>query len=679
MKRIRILNLHLVFGILFICLPTFSWAKVRSDSLILNKVFKYKQSINKSIDGISSNVYLKYSLFTDKRNFTLLVVPTLYEIARGKRNYINESYYHITFHDSKKNDITRSLILSTIPHYRMAMPNMLSYVTPHIYNETMIENYILSPFCRTNRKYYIYRVSLMMNGNVKVMYRPRAYNTQLVRGFAIVDQSSGRVISAIIEGEYDMIRFNMELVMGTSGFKSLLPDKCSMKAAFKFLGSKIRAKYKASFNLDKSFPDSIRDCHNKDSMAEVRPEPLTTEEIALYASHDSLLHRRDTVNKERHKSNWEGKMWDKIGESLIDKIRGHFGQDNKGYYRIAPLFNPLYFGYTANKGFTYKFSLQGSYEFNNNSEISLRLKTGYTFKLKQLYFKIPIRYTYNKTKNRYVEMEFSNGNHITNSSILDQIKRESKDSINWDKMNLDYFKNLSFKVYNNYDFSNYFSLQMGLVYHRRSAVNKTAFIQNNKPSVYRSLSPMIELKYRPNGWSGPVFSLDYERGIKHIIKTESEYERWEFDFSYLKHLRSLKSISMRFGSGYYTNRGNNLYFLDFTNFRENNIPGGWSDDWSGEFESLNSNWYNASRYYIRTNTTYESPMMLLSWLPFIGRFMEIERVYASTLFVNKLHPYIECGYGFTNRLFSFGLFVANQNGHFQNICCKFGFELFSNW
>ena len=71
-------------------------------------------------------------------------------------------------------------------------------------------------------------------------------------------------------------------------------------------------------------------------------------------------------------------------------------------------------------------------------------------------------------------------------------------------------------------------------------------------------------------------------------------------------------------------------------------------------------------------------MLLLSWLPWIGRFMEMERVYASVLDVKNIHPYMEFGYGFTTRLFSCGVFVSNGKGN-ATFGCKFGFELFRHW
>ena len=108
------------------------------------------------------------------------------------------------------------------------------------------------------------------------------------------------------------------------------------------------------------------------------------------------------------------------------------------------------------------------------------------------------------------------------------------------------------------------------------------------------------------------------------------------------------------------------------------IPGGWNDDWSGGFELLRSDNYNASNYYIRANFTYESPLLLLSWLPLVGHYMETERIYFSALDVRNAHPYLELGYGFTSRVVSVGFFVSNGKNN-RSVGCKFGFELFRHW
>ena len=120
-------------------------------------------------------------------------------------------------------------------------------------------------------------------------------------------------------------------------------------------------------------------------------------------------------------------------------------------------------------------------------------------------------------------------------------------------------------------------------------------------------------------------SMDWRRGRS--VLGVADY--WATD---IRHVHSdlilparLQSLQAHAGFGFYSWKGKRSYFLSYENFRENNIPGGWNDDWSGQFELLRSQTYDNSDHYIRMNLTYESPLLLLSWLPWAGHYMEMER------------------------------------------------------
>lgn len=671
------IRIILLLSLVFSCTSKI-YSRSHTETLVLHRIFEYRNNVDTTIYGKTSNVYVKYRFQTDKRNFTLLCVPTMYAIGRGKREYIGETYNRIFFKNVDNYEFDRQLSVGTIPHHRMSMPNMLKFLTPTVYNITLIDGHILSPFNRQNRIYYKYIVSFLFNGKIKILFKPKVANTQFVSGSAIVDYETGRIISTEVKGEYDMIAFKLDITLGEDGIKSLLPARCDISAKFVFMGNKLKSWYTSIYNVNTNLSDSLQDSHDRQLMDSIRPEKLTNYEQYLYSSNDSLQAKKDTLSKFKKESKWRKVFWDALGNHLVNRVRAHFNED-KGYFKISPLLNPLYLGYSHRKGLTYKFDFRGSYDFTPNRELSFRFKSGYSFKQNQFYFNFPIKFNYNKRRNGYVELEIGNGNRITNSSIVNLIKAESLDSIDWDKMRLDYFKDFYLELTDNYDISSKWSVKGGFVFHKRSAVDKTGFIIANRPYIYHSFAPMLEVQFRPSGWDGPILTSDYERGIKGIGNSNIGYERLEFDFSYLWKLDRLRALSLRAGNGFYTSSIKKSYFLDYSNFRENNIPNDWNDDWTGEFQLLNSNWYNSSKYYVRTNTTYESPLLLLSWVPLIGKYIEMERFYVSTLFVNKLHPYVEVGYGFTNRLFSMGIFLASRNQHYYGFGCRFGLEIFNKW
>ena len=657
--------------------------KLRPDQALLERVFAYAQSVEgEEVKPDTTYAYTKYSLFIRKRNITLLAVPTMWAVAHGrKRHYLGENYERIETQGRDNYDIQRLTHLSTIPSNRSSLTTVLRYLTPHVYQPTIFQNDILSPFHLKNRPYYHYQVTFLLNGTARIKFRPRADNTQLVRGQALVNYSDGRIISLKLDGEYDMVDFSLGLSLGQSGAKSLLPTDARLYCKFKFLGNVTEGKYRTLYGLKAVLPDSVvRDSSNSISL--VRPIPLTVQEEQLYQDEQKAREERDSISKnepEKKRNAWKTIFWDIIGNNLVNRIKSNIGKKNEGYLRINPILNPLYMGYDNKRGFTYKFDVRFNYMFTPNIMLTTRIKSGYSFKQKQLYFTLPTMFWYNKNHNGYIELEVGNGNWIANGIAVDYARKQIGDSIIKKYPRAHFFRDSYAKLLNNYDFNAHWGFQAGVIFHRRTAVEKAVYRKANLPSQYTSVAPLVELQWRPLGWQGPYIALDYERGIKHLLKGNIDYERWELDAQWKLKLRQLKSLQMRIGTGGYTLQDGHTFFLDYTNFRENHVPGGWNDDWSGEFELLNSNKYNASRWYARGNITYESPLFATSHLPWVGHFIEMERLYASILSSKDCRPYLELGYGFTTRLFSMGLFLSNDSGKIKEFGCKFGFELFRHW
>lgn len=465
-----------------------------------------------------------------------------------------------------------------------------------------------------------------------------------------------------------MVDFGMNLTMGDEYRNSLLPTKVDLTTQFSFVGNKIKGKYVSYYDRPKK--DSIT---KADNIVNMRPDHLSPYEQGMI---DSYKEKNSKPDSTKHKSS--SKFWDAISDHTLNRIRQNFG--SKGYVRVNPILNPLYLGYSQRRGITYKFDVMGTYMFSENSELSARVKAGYTFKLKQLLMNIPITWYFDKNRNGYTRIELGNGNHVGNSMLARHLMEIMPDSAIVSKgNNLNDFHNNYMKMYANIDFNKYFGLMGGLTMHYRKAVDVESYKKLNQRYTYHSSAPMLELRLRPLAWQGPVITVDYERSIKGLLNSNINYERWELNSEYIYRLNKLQNFHFKFGTGFYTTKDSNGYFLDFENFRDNIIAGGWNDDWSGEFELLHQETYNQSDYYIRANMSYESPLLILSWLPYVGKYMEMERINVSTLDVKGIHPYIEAGYSFTTRWFSFGMFASMKQWEFDSVGVKWGFELFRKW
>lgn len=654
---------------------------------VMNRIYRYAASCTPSVVSDSgSYTYTKFQMRTNHRNFTLAMVPTMYAVAHGAgRQFMGEYYSKVIFNKNHTLKTQRLLNVNTIPHRRITMPSVLNFLTPNVYEETLFQDNILSPYHRANKKYYSYSVTVLPFGKAQVYAYPKFKNTQLVRSMAIVSHETGKIYLVDFEGEYDMTRFYITITMDREEtHRSLFPKQCDLRANFRFLGNQITARYSSIYGLPKILPDTLNNVEDTTLMAKVRPTPLTDEEKSIIDRYFAKKSTKDSLSSTApHKTSFvKDILWDIIGDNVLNRVKQSFGPQNKGNFRLNPILNPLYMGYSQTRGFVYKFDVRGSYSFNDDIQLALRFRAGYRFKRHQFYFSIPATLNYNKKHDGYFQVEFGNGNRINSNVVARRILdiSERRDSlINFPYGDYTDFKDNYLRLTNHWMITPHFGFEVGLVAHHRQAVHPEFYQSYHFPASYRSVAPALALEWHPMAHKGPVIKLDYERSYKNFLNSNTSYERMEFDAQGIINATRRRSFSLRGGAGFYTQKGDHWDFVDYTNSRDNNIPGGWNDNWSGEFEMLRSSWYNASDYYVRSNATFESPAIFAAWLPLAGRFIEKERIYVNTLLVRNLHPYSEWGYGFTTRLISIGIFAAFQNTKFNGVGFRWDFELFRNW
>lgn len=674
----KTLIFYIVLGILT-SMPSnvFAWDWEKKDSLILPRIYAYPQYHQPYTDSITDNIYIKLRFNVEKRNATLWLIPTMYSLAKDERQYIRETYSKFLYTNEHDFDIISQVKSGTIRHNRNAMPTLVDMITPKIYDESLFEGHILSPFHKANKRLYKYRQNInSADGTTRIDFTPKLYNTQLLNGYAIVETETGRILRTVFNGEFDMINFRTELNYSNQGGRFITPWRSSTAASFKFAGNRISANLTSMHNCKAELPDSILWAEGKATMDTLRPIPLTVEEEELYEKTEDYFPTppapEDTITK---KPNFFKKIfWDTIGETLVTPIRA---ESEQTYFRLSPIIDPLAIRYSDSKGFSYKMKLRFQYTFSPHRYLTFNPYFGYNFKIKQIFFDAPLRMTYNPKRNGYAELTMGNGNRISNSTVAELIKEEFGDTLDFTNMEMNKFKNTYIRAYNNIMLFDWLDIETGLVFHRRSAVNKTMMTRYNMPTVYTSFAPMMGIKILP--WEkGPLFTFTWERGFDKIFSSNISYERWESDAQWKIKMPGLRLLNLRAGYGTYSHREQN-YFVDFDNFQETNLPDGWNDDWTGDFQLLNGSEFNRSDYYIRANASYESPLMIATWLPYVGKYIEKERFYINSVLLERTRPYYEIGYGFTNRYISVAAFASFKNSHFQNTGFKFDFELFRRW
>lgn len=639
-----------------------------SDSLLINRMWDYYAHPERIIDG-EKNVYIKYHISTKRRNALLWVIPTMYSIAKGDRDYIGEAYTKLRHQGTSNFDFKRQVYCSTIPHQRDVMPSIFELITPNLYAVQLYPDGVLSPFHRTNRFFYKYRVNNVGSYAI-VRFRPRSSNTRLIKGEATVDIASGRILSFDFQGDFDMIGFKIRILMGQRNSTSPLPDQCTTDATFKFLGNNITAQVSSYFNCPVTLPDSLNDVEDYALMKKLRPVPLNKEETRIFADFQKdTMEEEETDTVQKRSTRIKDAAWDFVGDHLISSQEA---QTENITLKVSPLLNPLYMGYSSSSGISYKLDFGLRYAWNKYRYLTLNPKFGYSFKKKLFYYDIPLRMTYNPKRNGYVEFKWANGDRTSNAALSEAFQKVMGDSVEMPK-----FKNEYLQLINNIAAFDWLEFTTGIVYHRRWSVYPDQMDKAGLPNSYHSFAPSLSVHLRP--WQkGPTLTANYERSIPNIFHSNLNYERWEFDAVYKHQNRSVRILNMRAGAGFYTHRSTD-YFVDYANFHDNNLATGWEDDWSGQFQLVDSRWYNESNYYVRSHVSYDSPLLMLSWVPLIGRIVETERFYLSALSIEHTRPYFEVGYGFQNRYFSTGIFASFLNTSYQSFGCKFTIELFRRW
>ena len=667
-------------GIL-LCMSVSIIAKEKEEALILNRIYEYRKANLSEFKSLEENIYMKFRYNVEKRNFALWLIPTTYVLAKDPREYIRESYSTAKFKDVHNFDVNSQVLTGTVRHNHMAMPTLVDFMTPDIYDMAFYEGHVLSPFNKHNRRYYRYTQISLMNGATRIDFRPKLYNTQLLNGYAIVETETGRILRTVLNGEFDMITFRTEITQNEKEGRTLMPAKCNTAATFRFLGNRITVLFNAYYNCPTTLPDSITSISSRELMDSIRPIPLNRLDKAIYEAYDKereasdLAAAADTVP---HKPNlWKKIFWDTIGETRVTPIDAQT-KSGGAYFRISPIINPLYVSYSGSRGFRYKMKFRSLFRFSQHRYLNIEPTVGYNFKQNQLYFTIPVQMVYNPKRNGYAEIIYGNGNRISNGTVMDAINEAHHDSIDFTNTDIDQFYDNYLRLYNNIMVFDWLDIETGILVHQRKAVNPEVMHQYGVPDEYRSFAPILGIKLQPWLNKGPLFAIDWERSIKGINGSNLEYDRWEFDAQWKYRIPGLRLLNMRAGAGFYTKKTTD-YFLDFANFHDENLPEGWDDDWSGNFQLLSGREYNESNYYIRANLSYESPLLFATWIPYLGKYIEKERFYFSGVLLEHSKPYFELGYGFTNRYISVGAFTSFRNRHFAEFGIQFDFEIFKRW
>ncbi len=695
-----------------------------------------------------ADIYLRKNTSSKRRGWLVRYLPWMSGVKRGEHHNVAECLLQMQFHPMGQRDCKVTAYCSSADDAPSGVSEEVENFNFYLYGTNLFTDRILNPLNRRNRRFYRYELRYITRlDSFRVAHIdliPRFENEQLLKGGSVeVDVANGAVRKFTFRIFSKMRHVVVTGRTGTGLYESVLPERMRILTSFKFLGSSLQETYDVyahySFTCPLKFGEDVHRRHDitdrcllrvdtsridrsLDFFDAVRPFPLRESERLLYeesARRERELKTRpfaaeehavlaDSFKASAKRGEWQSlyalpkttgaNMTDRAKDVLLSSHTLQFGRAVDAKVRIPAVFTPSMVQWSHSKGVSVKTRLSLSARFRSfDGDLTLRPQVGYSFKQRQVYWDVPLRFGFWPRMNAAFTLNAGGGQHMYSSRQADEVRRklehfEKKDSILHiiDHFGFDDYRDLHLK--GEFAFSPHPSLRLtlGLHCHERKMIDWNETAQDG--GMHRTLGSVashVEAEWTPGVYyyrkgvrrvplysKFPTFFFNYERAFG-TTSAETRYERFETDVRYRLPLYALRSLYFRAGYGTYIRRGKNS-FIDYDLFRFNNIPEGWDDEMTGQFQLLSSRWYNESSYYVRLSSTYESPMLLFSRIPWITHFVQTERVYCNLLSVKNLNWYAELGYGVSTNLVDLGAFASMSGGKHMGVGFKCAFRLFDN-
>jgi len=699
----------------------------------MQRVFAFAENLHAEELQITSDMYLRHAMFTKRRGVLVRYIPGMFQLERGENQYSSEAHLRFQYKKDGSSDCKVVAYSTNARYLSAARISSLTNLTPRIYDARLFSERILNPLNRRNRRFYHYLAPTLkqqpdsLRPTQRILIKPRFSNEQLVKGYIDIDTSSGAVRHFYFHFRLRLQEITLSGYCGTAGNERFVPTRLLIHSYFHLLGNVveekalIRAEYQISpaelvqsssaspYDLTPQYMlrvDTSSVIVQPDYFAALRPSGADKIELTVpekYKGHSrekSHFSNPDSLDTSQADSTANSARPTSEGWLLSGKAQDLFlsshsfalSRDKHTRVKLPPILTPSMVQWSKTRGLSLRTSIYAEYYQSQGDALPLLSfvpSLGYSFKEKQLYFRLPLTLNFAPHLGGTFYIEGGGGSHAYNNRQAEELRAKLKDVEVYDSL---------LSIINHYGFQDYrdnylrgdlslsplagLRLTAGVRYHRRALISWNDLASRGGLSHYLStFGPRIEIGwtpaqyyYRNHGRRIPLYShfptflLNYERGFA-LEGKHTRYEKIESDLHWRIPLYAMRTLFIKAGGGFYTQRGADC-FIDYDYFRFEYVPSGWDDDFAGELQLLGSRWYNESRYYFRFTSSYESPMLCLSRIPYLSRAVLTERVYLNLLSVRSLGIYTEAGYGFSTHLLDIGAFLGFAPDRSVDFGCK---------
>ena len=672
-----------------------------------------------SVSELFGDLYIKEYVDVEKRNLALNLIPGLARFDSSGKNYLSEFFYEVHYVKGAVPDIRRVAHLTSFKRGSGEIERVMYYVSPDFLKEKIFKGQYLSPVHPANYKYYRYALDTLYaatDGSCKIKFEQRFDNIKLIdKGWVLITDSCA-VRAASFEGWDEQSRFVVTCTMGNEGLERFVVKDINVLIDYKFAYNRLKISASATYSyfalsnelqgFDKKRHFDVTGSLNTNWSNNYkgpstlyatlhRATPLTSADSLVYLEKEKAK-KRAAASVKRSKSEPQGVgdkvtkwLWE-LGDGMTSSHSLNWGESNVKMY---PLVNPSYLRYSSDDGVTYKLAMNLKSRVNGKYPLYMKPVLGYSFKRKEFYWSVKGNYVYNLRKQGVLSLGVSREKSIYRKVEVEKFKELDFSQVVFRENALNYYRDTRVRLNAQRELFNGFDIHLGATFYYRSmrgdAVGEV--VEGEVvPRKYKNFAPMLQLVWHPGmyhyydgdnkvnlGSHLPRFSLNVEQGIRGFLKSTGVYTRAELDVQHKMALAGSSFLFTRVGAGGYL-YDKDVAFISYAFLKDNILPLDKDDELKGVFQLLDAEWYNSANRYFRANATYVSPFLLLNKIVPGARIFKNEMLFFNALFMSKLCPYTEFGYGVETPYVNVGGFVAFDNFSFHKIGCKITVSLFGD-
>ena len=611
---------------------------------IIELITKYSTSYVRFIDSFEGEVYVKGNTELIQSNFLFWIAPDLFPFSRKNECSVFEILNKVSYEAPDNFSITPIAINSSVNNAFTLQEDITPLLDINIYKKSSFGNRYIIPGSPDAIKKYIYKYkgdTIINNIEcLKIEYTPIFNHLKLVSGFLYINSTQPLIVGIEANGRLNFSNFKTYIEFGSNIRTIMLPQKSIIKINYNianniseftytstFLYNKINVAYNINLPFNKTSLDrTIK--YNKDSIRHIsddkfweyyRDKPLNYDEVCMIE--EKKKNDQISINNDSSTVFSNKKIQDFIIANTTFKKESF-------QWKYHGLLNPALIGYSPVNGIVLRQRISYTRYFENGSIIYVKPEIGYATKSKELFYGINNNYLFTPRHLGQFSLRFRSGNQGFNSKFINEVNQRL-DSTKFDFKDLDieYYRDYHFQTNISREIINGLLVDIGAEYNIHSPEKKINVNRDDQQPLinnnYADFIPFIKLTYipfQPYRYLGkrkeyldtksPIFSVEYAKGIKGVMNSNSSFDRFEIDMHQKISLFNLSFFSYRVGMGKFLNQKDE-YFVRFNNFQRSNYPSTWNDNIGGVFNVLDSKWYYSSPEYFQIHALYDTPFFLL--------------------------------------------------------------------